>query len=67
MASLDKPFLVKLILSSPDILTAPLARFLGTQTWHSQVIMQKASVLNLPRQTDGICGPVSDIPSNCDA
>lgn len=41
MASLDKPFLVKLILSSPDILTAPLARFLGTQTWHSRVNLAK--------------------------
>lgn len=64
MASLDKPFLVKLILSSPDILTAPLAR--GTQTWHTVGwILQKTSVLNKPRQTEGICGP-GFIPSNCD-
>lgn len=67
MASLEKPFLVKLILSSPDVLIAPLARFLGAPTLQSGVILQETSVLNLPRQADGICGPVSDIPSIYDS
>lgn len=59
LASLDKPFLVKLILSSPDILIAPLARFLGAPTWQSRMILQETCVLDLLRQADGICGPVS--------
>lgn len=67
MTSLDKPFLGKLILLSPDILIAPLARFLGAPTLQRRVILQETSVLNLLRQADEICGPVSDIPSNYDA
>lgn len=67
MARLDKPFLVKLLLSSPDVLIAPLARFLGAPTLQSGVILQETSVLNLPRQADRMCGPVSDIPSIYDS